>query len=501
MKVAVMFPMLFGVVYLVTVFVFEGKDLAARESGFPAYTWVLPVRTVELVGWPMVFGVVQVAIAWVLLARLVMNPMGVPAASAWPAALLGAVVASVQAMLWAPWPVPFARVVGVCCVVVALVTVGVGGREAWGISEGMLIAIYSVVISVSFAIALRGVGRARHGEEARWQWVPGLLVGGKGSGEVRRGRPFASAAGAQLWMEWKRNGVMLVLACCGMWALMLAPILWQWRYGEGLLGVDAKKIVMQVGILLTIPILLSMVMGAGPRRTLSSKRDLSMSSFMATRPIGVGTFVRAKLWGAALSTALVWGVALVMVGLLMLFPVTIEGRTVPMGAIVAEAATGRQVIVACAVLVGLILVTWKFQTEGIFVGVFGRAWVAQTYSIGVGAFCVGMCVVGAWLVNRPDLWDATARVTRWGAVALCVAKIGVWAWVMRELVRRGFASRAMVAWGSAAWVGLVVALSAVAWVLTPGEVKREMIVAGVVLVVPLVRLGAAPLALAGNRHR
>ena len=52
MKVAVVFPLLFGLVYLITVFVYEeGKDLAARESGFPMYLWVLPVRTVELVGW------------------------------------------------------------------------------------------------------------------------------------------------------------------------------------------------------------------------------------------------------------------------------------------------------------------------------------------------------------------------------------------------------------------------------------------------------------------
>jgi hypothetical protein len=80
-------------------------------------------------------------------------------------------------------------------------------------------------------------------------------------------------------------------------------------------------------------------------------------------------------------------------------------------------------------------------------------------------------------------------------------KVVVWVWVARELVARGFASRAAVGWGSVAWLGVVVGASAVALALAPGETGRAMIVAGVVLLVPLVRLGAAPLVLASNRHR
>src|SRR5438874_2221054 len=52
-------------IYVTAVFSygFESK-LELRESGFPTRLFVLPVRTVQLVGWPMLQGVAVVTVLW-----------------------------------------------------------------------------------------------------------------------------------------------------------------------------------------------------------------------------------------------------------------------------------------------------------------------------------------------------------------------------------------------------------------------------------------------------
>src|SRR5438445_7218715 len=64
-------PLTTTFVYLLAVFSFGfAGDLGARHSMYPARMFTLPVTNAALVGWPMLYGTVAMAILW-LAARLV----------------------------------------------------------------------------------------------------------------------------------------------------------------------------------------------------------------------------------------------------------------------------------------------------------------------------------------------------------------------------------------------------------------------------------------------
>src|SRR5262245_14814754 len=55
----------FGLIYVAAAFAYGFETaVEARESGFPARLFVLPVRTRALVGWPMLQGALAVALLW-----------------------------------------------------------------------------------------------------------------------------------------------------------------------------------------------------------------------------------------------------------------------------------------------------------------------------------------------------------------------------------------------------------------------------------------------------
>src|SRR5438309_4663636 len=92
-------PLTTTFVYLLAVFSFGfAGDLGARHSMYPARMFTLPVTNAALVGWPMLYGTVAMAILW-LAARLVaVWPSGIAIPVIWPALLAASLLAWTQAL-------------------------------------------------------------------------------------------------------------------------------------------------------------------------------------------------------------------------------------------------------------------------------------------------------------------------------------------------------------------------------------------------------------------
>jgi hypothetical protein len=123
-----------------------------------------------------------------------------------------------------------------------------------------------------------------------------------------------------------------------------------------------------------------------------------------------------------------------------------------------------------------------------------------------------VAVIGGMIVVAA-MWPSDPR----GAQRVILAALAPAPWVMAGLVaakawgavwtfgvgrRRGLVSGRFVAGCVGVWAVGTACVAAYACVLTPGiPWARDLIVLAGMLVLPLNRIGAAPLTLAGNRHR
>src|SRR5213079_2644353 len=105
-------PLTTTFVYLLAVFSFGfAGDLAARHSMYPARMFTLPVTNAALVGWPMLYGTVAMAILWLAARLLAVWPSGIAIPVIWPALLAAALLAWTQALMWMPYGLPGLRAI------------------------------------------------------------------------------------------------------------------------------------------------------------------------------------------------------------------------------------------------------------------------------------------------------------------------------------------------------------------------------------------------------
>ena len=107
------------------------------------------------------------------------------------------------------------------------------------------------------------------------------------------------------------------------------------------------------------------------------------------------------------------------------------------------------------------------------------------------------------MVTHREAQTALVEVVPWLIGVGLALKLGAGVLVTRALLRRRLLAPRTVARLAAAWVAAAAALVGLSFWLMPAEVYSPAVVAGaaVLLVLPLVRLGLAPLALDANRHR
>jgi hypothetical protein len=498
--------------WLIGIFSFNvDARLEARKSGFPARLWQLPLRTMALVGWPMLWGTAVLALASFSLAwglQPLFQSWRWDPSLVWLALMPAVVLAWMQALVWSPFPLPWIRTI-LLILMLSSILFFPWLIEEYRISPEIWHGVLVALLPAAYGIAVGGVGRARRGEEMRWGW-PAWLRWRRAATPTRR--PFASAARAQVWFEWRRNGLVfpvLVFACM---LLQLPALPLTARFLEDAVQVrfplvspwllhELGGLWLQVANLLLLMPLLAWGCGLELGKLPGRDRRRGLSSYLATRPVSDGALVRAKFETAALSTLAGWGV--LAIGLLLWF--ALGGHAAEMAG-QFEAMRQRHAPTLfwgwLALFVGgAVGLTWLQIVKGLWMGLAGRAWVMAYGAVGFLSF-IGLILFGEWLNQHPKYWPDFGRMLPWLAGVAVALKCLAAAWALRTLRRRELIPSSFL-WGAlAVWLALAAGLFATLYALLSDVwFSASAVLLGIVLLLPLTRLALAPLALAWNRHR
>jgi hypothetical protein len=485
-------PLAATFLYLLAVFTFGvSGDLAARESMYPPRMLTLPVSTAALAGWPMLCGCVSMTLLWLAMRMAGLFPPGFAVPRYWPALFAASVLAWTQALMWMPYPFRGMRIlisIGLLMSIDVVAFTAIASRAR----ESTMFLLLAPFVPLAYVTAVSAVRRARRGG------VPDWGLAGRFAPRVTRSVPrrdFRSAARAQLWFEWRQYGRSLPLLVAIVLPVGLSLLL---------LFRTAPIIVVEIVVasLLLPPFMAVFVAATAGKSSANASESYGISPFIATRPVEDRALVVAKWQASLLSTLAAWMVVAVAV------PVALIGSdaTEPVLAIARNgyAALGRPRALLLGLLLLVILVgsTWKQLVQGLYIAMSGRDWAvkgiafATLVSVTIGFFALG------WILDSRSRIVVAWSAIPWLMVALVALKLLLAMRVMQRGAERGLWTRRQLILGAILWdAGVLAVYGVLAWILPDILVRRYFLLLVAMLVVPFVRMAAAPLAIAGNRHR
>jgi hypothetical protein len=471
----------------------ESADLVARESGYPRRTLTRPLRTVTLAGWPMALGGTAVALLWLAVVGLVLRPAGLPVPLLWPAVFLAALLAWGQALMWFPFPLPFLRLL-VAVPILGGLTTGAMLAQSYDWSPALLLSVSAGLIPLGYLMAVVGLERARRGDTPVWSWRIFARRAPAAAGPA----PFASAADALSWLDWRRHGWGLPILV----ALVLVPEL-----ALLMLDVRARQPGLVAGVFLGTLVSVPPFMGAGAGAFLGnghpwSRKVAGLPAFSAARPVTSAAMIAVKLRVAFRATLLTWALAYLVI--LALLPWCPEGEVlVHWARQLIDRHGGQGAVLLVLILLGLPALTMKELISQLWIGLTGRRWVGLVLALTCPAGLVALSFLIDWIALDGEAQEARLAVLpRVLALALPL-KLAAGLVIGRAVLRRRLVPPRTVLRFAIAWLAAAAVIFGLTFWLMPADVCSPFIVgcAAVVLGLPLVRLGLAPLALDWNRHR
>src|SRR5881396_3429376 len=487
-------PLTTTFVYLLAVFSFGfAGDLAARHSMYPARMFTLPVTNAALVGWPMLYGTVAMAILWLAARLLAVWPSGIAIPVIWPALLAAALLAWTQALTWMPYGLPGLRVIVAVLCLAALDSVVLLAIH-YNVREPMMVALLAPQIPLAYLVARFAVARARRGVVPDWRGMF-ARVGNSADVLTRRRDHFPSPARAQVWFEWRRHGRSLQ-ALVGLLLPFELALLW--------LAKDAPAFVFEILFLalITPPFMAAFTAWTVSQPNPQVRDSYGVPPFIATRPLTSAELIAAKLKMAMWSTLAAWLVVLVAMPLALEWSGTWSVVTEHARRMDDAIGTPRAATVVLLILAGFIVATWKQLVQSLHIGLTGREWIVKGSVLLTLTFLILLGPIVEWIIDSPSVQRAL-----WNGLPLILGilvgiKMSAAAWIATRLDRsRLLGDRALVL-GAACWLVAVLALYGVlVWFFSTPFVAHYLLALIAILAVPLARISAAPLALAWNRHR
>jgi hypothetical protein len=474
--------------YFVGVFSYGlAGDLAARQSIYPARMFTRPVTSAALAGWPMLYGTAAASSLWLATALFARWPGGidVPLPWIWPALLMSAYLAWTQAFMWMPYGLPGLRVVIAALWLVAVDAIVITALH-YQARESVMVAILAPQIPVAYLTAWFAVTRARRGDVPDWRG-PFARLGQVADVRPRRQRAFRSAASAQAWFEWRKHGWSLpaMVAIVVPFELLLLFIP----------GNDTAPVVfLTIVVALLTPPFMAVFAAA--------RQSSGVTPFMVARPLTTPALIAAKLRMAIRSTLVAWLLVVVAIPLALTLSGTwhLVSERARQG--IEVVGTLRAIAVVLLVFAGLFASTWKQLVQSLCIGLTGQEWIIKGSMFLALVFLVALGLIADWIISDKTAQAAFFDALPWIPVALACIKMSAAAWIAIRLYdSRLFTDRRLVI-GAACWLAAVIALyGLLVWFVSTPLMPRYFLGAVAILLVPLGRLSAAPLALAWNRHR
>jgi hypothetical protein len=485
--------------HLMVCFGYMEFDARRVQLGFPGRLLLKPVSTARLVLVPMVFGGAVVVTIFALWTGLVLPHLSAINVSnlLWISTVLLSLFWWMQALEWS-LPLLKVRSVVLLMVVVIHLLVLVLPQMPANIASGWQWRILAALLASAVPAAWIGLKLMRQG---RWEGPSQIsMLWSRLRLERARGarKKFGSAFGAQFWLEWRRQGLVLP----GVWggiALLVFPVL---LTGFKWVGVGTPPPEAILAIMLVLPLALSVVWGFA-----LAKFDLfhSMSElpvYIAVRPMTNGGFVMAKLVMALAASALTW--LLTVAAACFCLAIVGTGTLFSKAELVTPLGPVAYMTGCVPVLLLLVIWTWKNLVAGIGAGLTGRSWIIRLIPVWRSTLLLGLF---ALVVAARTYVNFRETLLHWltGILIVCLtAKIAVAIIAFVLGLRRNAITARAVGWMVGGWLGCGLFVAGFA-----GHVCHEInkpglwmwVALGGLLVLPLADLAIAPLALAWNRHR
>ncbi|MGZ5444924.1 MAG: hypothetical protein ACXW4P_24200 [Thermoanaerobaculia bacterium] len=485
-------PLAAAFMYLLAVFTFGvSGDLAARESMYPARMFTLPVSSAALAGWPMLYGCLSMIVLWFGMRIAGTFPPGVDIPTFWPALFAASLLAWTQALTWMPYPLRGMRIVISIVLLLSIDLVVLTALE-FKASESTMLLLLAPFVPLAYVTALSAVRRARRGDVPDWRVTERFAPA---STRPTAARDFASAARAQLWFEWRQYGRSL--------PLLVAIVL---PHGLALLFLfrEAPVIVVEIVVasLLVPPFMAIFVAATAGKSSSNASESYGMTAFIATRPVEDRALVVAKWQVALLSTLAAWVIVAVAVPVALLWsdaaePILNIARNV-------DDALGRPraIILGLLILAGLVGSTWKQLVQGFYIAMSGRDWAVKGMAFATLALVTAGFFALGWILDSRYRFAVAVSAIPWLMAAFVALKLVLAMLVMQRGAERGLFTRRQLVFAAIVWDVCVLGVYGILALILPEILfRRYFLLLVAMLVVPFVRLAAAPLAVARNRHR
>ncbi|HUC85721.1 MAG TPA: hypothetical protein VL970_11060 [Candidatus Acidoferrales bacterium] len=466
--------MLLSLLCTLWIFTFTEVDSKTKEVlTFPTRLFKLPISTsylfwlLALGGWAAVLGL---SAAWdycVPMPRLAVfktfqNGFG------WMTLLaLG------QGIVWALAAWPVSRVLALMAVLFLFL---VSPAQA-DIVESPVILLPLFLLGA--ALARVGLQRIRHGRWQAWAWK-WPFADWRARAVLHGPKRFASPAQAQFWFEWRRATAKI---CWATAALVLAALVCLLlRAAAGYLPLDKDAMFGCAVSIAAMPLIVFGLHGISPMR--------AHQDFILVRPQTSGAVIVSMLKATAAGAVLAWVAILAALGILAWLGDFhgLEQRISPL--------PGRR----AALLIGLIFLTWRAAVINLCFVLTGKRWLCQAPVGLMAAAWLGLVLLVVLQQNgvRFDwLWNHLSEI----AAGLLVVKFLLAFGGFRRALKRRLLAASAVASYLAVWSLVVAALlSALLLLVRPDQTQVLPACLGVVLLVPLARIGLASLTFAWARH-
>ena len=477
--------MVITLLYVVWVFTFT--DLNPREPfSFPKRFFTLPVSTRFLASRLIGSGTVAVGLAYLGWTRLVHLPHlsvfdGFNDGLAW----INLLILS-QAIVWSLDAFPFPRVLLLVAVSFFLLTHP--DFHWYRALEAHQTPVHLLLIFIGCGLAFIGLDKIRHGRWQRWFWEGWIPLTGART-ELRGPKSFRSAAHAQFWFEWRRQGRKVFYTVC---ALTVVPVLVM--IPELLLHPGAESGDPTCGLcvyLLGVPLFIHFFQGVSHERTIAQ--------FTANRPLNNGGIIVAQWRVMALTTVLSWLVTLLLVGVVLLAgDLSVINDTL-------LSMPGYQHFIRPLIpiiLPGMVICTWASGMDRVWVGVTIGTWIFRVYQAAI------LAVLGfgfAWLfaVTHPDTFfrESLFLILPGLLAGLVVLKLFLAQWAFHTAIRKQLITRRTLIQYLLVWASLTAIVLGSVFAVCHQESGVVPLCLGIILLLPLARIGFAPLALDRGRHR
>jgi hypothetical protein len=490
-------------------------DLGGGESWYPRQLFTLPLTTRGLALPFMTYTVGLYALLWAAAAFITDSQTSTgPADQArmerlqpWEPFLDFALLAWLQAAIWWPFSIRWARIVLLSVVVAAYFGGFIVSAQA-GLSATVLTVFLAALAALAYLAGFLGIARARTGAASG---APRTRAGRRRPSDTRS---FPSRLHAQRWFErhlQRGRGTVVVALIVAFVLLTGALLLFFGTFANS----DPRPLAMQAATLLFWTLLI-VGWATGPafaafnvRAAFADGNAFRMPSFFAALPMTTGDFAWAKLAMAARRMALL-AVCLLAASASLLALAAWATSAEPWAtsapwhvgfAGLVERHGALEVTVLAAGGVGAFLTLSGAATANlVWVGLFGRGWtIASTVLTIVVA---GVILAAPWLAANPA---ALARVN--AALPAAFAALAILKVAALVLLAYVVGTRRLYPWvrlgGIAlAWTGAVGVCSLVVLRYAPeGMIETRTLLAALVVLLPVLGLVAAPLALQVNRCR